>query len=147
MKFFFNDSSSIKTALSVIATLLFICYNLIKRHEINNWGIRILILFIIGLYACVYAATRDGFHLTVQNAIDGSTTRGLFTLTSLQTIISGILGAVIVISCIISLFVNKQGFRQIMFFVISGSISLKILLIEISRIALYLSNSTIWSNK
>lgn len=143
MKSLFNDSNSIKTALFVIVILTYICYNFIKRHEINNWGIRILILFVIGLYACVYAATRDGFHLTVQNAIDGSTAQGLFTLASLQIIISSVLGFIIVAGCLLSLFINKQGFREIIFFVISGSITIKILLIEISRIALYISNFSI----
>lgn len=144
MKLFFGDWDSFKTVLLVFLMLIFIGFNYVKRNEINHWGMRILILFVAGLYTCVYAATRDGFHLTVQNVIDGSTSQGLFSLGSLQSILGSILGIFIVICCIISIFINKQSTRQFLFFLISGGIMSKVILIELSRIIIYLRNASTW---
>ncbi|MFR3684692.1 MAG: hypothetical protein ACLTXM_06585 [Enterococcus sp.] len=97
--------------------------------------------FSIGLSICILSATRDELHLTVQHAIDGSVDPGLFSLGSFQTIVGASLGIVSVISAILCLFLKKQRTRQLIFFIIAGSMLLKILTIELSRIVLVIASA------
>lgn len=136
MNLYFGDNTSIQTTVLLLVFLILLGIIVRKRGEIHHWGWLTLGLFSLGLYICIIGATRDGLHLTVQHAIDGSVDPGLFSLTSMQTIFGAVLGIVIVVSAILCIFLRKQNARKFLFFIISGSMLVKILMIELSRIIL-----------
>lgn len=144
MNLYFGDAISIKTTILLMSFLVFLCIMVKKRAVVRHWGWFILGICFVGLYICILGATRDGLHFTVQQAIDGSVDRGLFPLVSMQTIFGAVLGIVIVISAILCLFLEKQSTRKKLFFIIVGSMLLKIIMIEASRIMLVVTSANLF---
>ena len=134
---YFGSTAAIQTTILVVAFASLSIYAYIKRMKIHHWGWLILAALALGLYICVAAATRDGYHLSVQYAIDGSVAPGLFQIASIQSIINCALAAVIVFCGILSIFLRKEKARKILFFVIATAIIAKVAVIEVSRITLY----------
>ena len=134
MKLYFSNLCSTITTLMIVALLMFIGYSIHTRESINSWGIRILALFFFGLVICCFAATRDGLDKTIQSTIDNSCSPGIFSLISLPTIIGVVCAVIIIIASIVALITKSQNVREILFYIISSSITVKILTIEISRI-------------
>lgn len=142
-KLFWGNYQTLKTTLLVITYLIIFITTIIKKDYIHNWGVLTLISFIFGLYICTAAATRDGFHLSVQNVIDGSTSAGLFTISSTTAILGYILAGIIVICCVLSIFLHKGDMRYKLYIIMSFSVISKILIVEISRIIIYLTSNSI----
>lgn len=134
MKLYFGNTVSTVTTLMVILMYASIGYSVYNRANIQFWGRRTLVLAIYGLVICCFAAARDGFDKTVQNAIDGSCTRGIFSLISAPTVAAYIGAAAIVLSGIATLFSKNQQFREICFYIMSGGVTLKVMAIELARI-------------
>lgn len=116
----------------------FITVSLIQRESVARWGWRILLLAALGLWLCCLVATRDGYHLSVQNAFDGSVAAGLFTIQSVQSIICCICGGIIFLGGISAIFVQNQTYRFGVFTVLSAAFLVKMLTVEVSRIILHL---------
>ena len=85
---------------------------------------------------CCYAAARDGLDKTIQYAIDGSCTPGIFSLISIPNLIGCVGAALILIAGIGTLFSKSQHAREIWFYLMSGGAMLKIVTVEIARILL-----------
>lgn len=134
MKLYFGNTVSTVTTLMVILMYAGIGYSVYNRANIQFWGRRTLVLAIYGLVICCFAAARDGFDKTVQNAIDGSCVRGIFSLISIPTVAAYIGAATIVLSGIATLFSKNQQFREICFYIMSGGVTLKVMAIELARI-------------
>lgn len=134
MKLYFGNTVSTVTTLMVILMYAGIGYSVYNRANIQFWGRRTLVLAIYGLVICCFAAARDGFDKTVQNAIDGSYARGIFSLISVPTVAAYIGAAAIVLSGIATLFSKNQQFREICFYIMSGGVTLKVMAIELARI-------------
>lgn len=134
MKLYFGNTVSTVTTLMVILMYAGIGYSVYNRANIQFWGRRTLVLAIYGLVICCFAAARDGFDKTVQNAIDGSCTRGIFSLISVPIVAAYIGAAAIVLSGIATLFSKNQQFREICFYIMSGGVTLKVMAIELARI-------------
>ena len=83
---------------------------------------------------CCFAAARDGLDKTIQAAIDGSCAPGLFPLVSVQNLIGCIGAAVIIIAAIATPIAKSQHMREIWFYIMSGGVMTKIIVMEISRI-------------
>lgn len=124
------------SSLSIISIWIYIGYTYIKRNTIKTWGRRVLCIALWGLGVCILAATRDGYHYSVQAAIGESIEVGLFTLPSIQSRLCTLAGAVIGFATLSSLFIRKQGYWKVMFFILSSTIIFKTLLIEASRIVM-----------
>ena len=136
MKLYFGNTITITITILIVGI---ICYMIVlwkKREKINYWGRHIFILFAWGLYICIEAATRDNFHLTVQNAIDGITNPGLLPLISFPTIVGMMGAAVVIISGIICLFIRNQSTKRKFCYIVMAAIIIKIVIIEVSRIFL-----------
>lgn len=134
MKLYFGNTVTIVTTIMLIILIALVIYSFIHREKINYWGRRTLLLAVYGLVVCCFAAGRDGLDKTIQAAIDGSCAPGIFNLVSLPTIIGCIGAIIIVFAGIITIFVRKQHVREVLYFVMSGGVFLKILIIEVSRI-------------
>lgn len=133
MKHYFGPGMT-KATLLVAGLITYIVYMVLHRHEIVHWGRHVAILAFFGLYVCVVAATRDNYHLSVQNAIDGSVASGLFTTKSIQSIICCVCGGVIALGSISAIFIRHQGYFRGVFMVVACAILIKILVIELSRV-------------
>lgn len=134
IQLFFGNVSNTWTTITVLMLIIYFVYAFRQRESINTWGRHILIATLFGLYVCYRVSSRDFWHLSVQNIIDGSSEPGLFKFTSVQSLVNLGLGTLITLSSIISIFCRKQNVRKTIFFIIATSALIKICIIELSRI-------------
>ena len=135
MKLYFGNTVTTVTKIMILVLLGFIGESIAKRTNINFWGGRSLFLLVYGLVICCFAAARDGLDKTIQNTIDGSCAPGVFPLISIPNLIGCVGAAIIIIAAIATPIAKSQHMRQIWFYVMSGGITMKILVMEIARIA------------
>lgn len=135
MKLYFGNTVTAVTTIMILILLGFIGGSIENRTNINYWGRRSLFLLVYGLVICCFAAERDGLDKTIQNMIDGSCAPGLFPLISIPNLIGCVGAAIIIIAAIATPIAKSQHMRQIWFYVMSGGITMKILVMEIARIA------------
>lgn len=135
MKLYFGNTVTTVTTIMILVLLGFIGESIAKRTNINYWGCRSLFLLVYGLVICCFAAARDGLDKTIQSTIDGSCAPGVFPLISIPNLIGCIGAAIIIIAAIATPIAKSQHMRQIWFYVMSGGITMKILVMEIARIA------------
>ena len=136
MKLYFGNGVSTATTLMILAMLGFIDYSVFRRASIQYWGRSSAILLVFGLVVCFFAAARDGLDKTIQHAIDGSCTPGLFPLVSVPTIVGCVGALLIIIAAIAAPIAKTQKVREVWFYVMSGGAVLKIVTMEIARILL-----------
>lgn len=134
MKLYFGNTVTTVTTIMLLVLLGFIGTSIWSRSNISYWGRRSMFLLVYGLTICCFAAARDGLDKTIQNMIDGSCTPGLFPLTSIPNLIGCIGAAVIIVAAIATPIAKSQHMREIWFYVMSGGIGMKILVMEIARI-------------
>lgn len=135
MKLYFGNTVTAVTTIMILILLDFIGGSIENRTNINYWGRRSLFLLVYGLVICCFAAERDGLDKTIQNMIDGSCAPGVFPLISIPNLIGCVGAAIIIIAAIATPIAKSQHMRQIWFYVMSGGITMKILVMEIARIA------------
>lgn len=134
MKLYFGNTTTTITTILLATLLGFMGYTIWHRAEIRSWGLRIFFLTVFGLVVCCFVAARDGLDKTVQYMIDGSCVPGIFSLTGLPAIIGYVGAAIIVISAIVAIFVKSQHIREILFYILSCGVTMKIVVMEIARI-------------
>ena len=134
MKLCFGSFSSIISTILIVGIMVYIWNTISKRSEINSWGKKIALLALWGLLICIFASTRDGYVQSVQASMDTKVLPGVFTADSIQSVLCSIGGAVIAFSSLSSIFVKRQGYRKVMFNILSAAIVFKVLVIEISRL-------------
>lgn len=120
----------------ILALLGYIGYSFVNRTNIQYWGRRSLLLLVFGLVICCFAAARDGLDKTIQHAIDGSCTPGIFPLVSIPTIIGCVGALLIIVAAIATPIAKTQRTREVWFFLMSGGAELKIVTMEIARMIL-----------
>jgi len=135
MRLLFGNTITTVTTIMILALLGFIGASIWNRSNITYWGRRSLFLLVYGLVVCCFAAARDGLDKTIQNAVDGSCAPGLFPLISIPNLIGCIGAAVILLAAIATPIAKSQQMRQIWFYMMSGGIMMKIIVMEIARIA------------
>ena len=136
MKLYFGNAVTTATTLMILALLGFIGYSIVNHSSIQFWGRRSLLVLVFGLVVCCFAAARDGLDKTIQHAIDGSCTPGLFPLVSVPTIVGCVGALLIIIAAIAAPIAKTQKMREVWFYVMSGGAMLKIVTMEIARIIL-----------
>ena len=133
MKLYFGDRMTTVTTIMIIVLVGFIGYSVWNRDTISFWGRRNLFLLIYGLVICCFAAARDGLDKTIQAAIDGSCTPGIFPLVSIPTIVGCIGAAMIIVAAVATPIARSQRMREIWFYVMSSGVMLKVVVMEIAR--------------
>ena len=136
MKLYFGNAITTATTLMLFALLGFISWSVLNRTSIQYWGRRSLVLLVFGLVVCCFAAARDGLNKTIQPAIDGSCTPGLFSLISVPTIVGCVGALLIIVAAIATPIAKTQKMREVWFYVMSSGAVLKIVTMEIARIIL-----------
>ena len=131
MKLYFGNTVTTVTTIMILVLLGFIGESIANRTNINYWGRRSLFLLVYGLVICCFAAARDGLDKTIH----GSCAPGVFPLISIPNLIGCVGAAIIIIAAIATPMAKSQHVRQIWFYVMSGGITMKILVMEIARIA------------
>ena len=134
MKLYFGNTVTTVTTIMILVLFGFIGESIANRTNINYWGRRSLFLLAYGLVICCFAAARDGLDKTIQNTIDGSCAPGMFSLISIPNLIGCIGAAIIIIAAIATPIAKSQHMKQIWFYVMSGGVMLKILVMEAARI-------------
>lgn len=134
MKLYFENTVTTVTTIMILVLLGFIGESIATRTNINYWGRRSLFLLVYGLTICCFAAARDGLDKTIQNTIDGSCAPGVFPLISIPNLIGCVGAEIIIIAAIATPIAKSQHMRQIWFYVMSGGVMLKILVMEVARI-------------
>ena len=134
MKLYFGNAVTTATTLMILALLGFIGWSVFNRANIQYWERRSAVLLVFGLVVCCFAAARDGLDKTIQHAIDGSCTPGLFPLVSVPTIVGCVCALLIIIAAIATPIAKTQKMREVWFYVMSGGAVLKIMTMEIARI-------------
>lgn len=134
MKLYFGNTVTTITTILIIGMLGYIGYSAGNRNDIVYWGRRSAFLLLFGLAICCFAATRDSLDKTIQCAIDGSCTPGLFRLVSAPTVVGCIGAALILIAAVATPITKSQRMREVWFYILSGGAVLKVLTIELTRI-------------
>ena len=134
MRLYFGNAVTTATTLMILALLGFIGRSVWGRAVIQYWGRGSVLLLVFGLVVCCFAAARDGLDKTIQHAIDGSCTPGLFPLVSIPTIVGCVGALLIIIAAIATPIAKTQKMRKVWFYVMSGGAVLKIVTMEIARI-------------
>ena len=126
MKLYFGNMVTTVTTLMILSLVGFVGYSISNRGDINFWGRRSLFVLAYGLIICCFAAARDGLDKTIQYTI--------FSLVSVPNIVGCIGAAIIIIAAIATPIAKSQHMREIWFYVMSGGVMLKIVVMEIARI-------------
>ena len=134
MKLYFGNMVTTVTTIMVITLIGFIGYSVWNRNTISFWGRRNLFLLMYGLVICCFAAARDGLDKTIQAAIDGSCTSGIFPLVSIPIIVGCIGAAMIIVAAVATPIAKSQRMREIWFYVMSSGVMLKVVVMELARI-------------
>lgn len=134
MKLYFGNTVTTVTTIMLLLLFGFIGTSIWTRSNINCWGRRSLFLLVYGLTICCFTAARDGLDKTIQNTIDGSCATGLFPLVSIPNLIGCIGAAIIIIAAIATPIAKTQHMREIWFYIMSGGVMMKIVVIEIARL-------------
>ena len=112
----------------------------LSRATIQKWGMIILFFILIHGALWYFANVRDLYSNSIINATDGSVEMGLFSVSSIQSIVFWVASVIIWLLGIISIF--KPQYRQNIFYIIVVISIIQIAFIESSRIWLYNSVPT-----
>ncbi len=133
MKLYLGNMVTTVTTLMIVSLVGFVGYSISNRSNINFWGRRACLFWhMVLLYAALQP--RDGLDKTIQYTIDGSCNPGIFSLVSVPNIIGCVGAAIIIIAAIATPIAKSQHMREIWFYVMSGGVMLKIVVMEIARI-------------
>lgn len=133
MRYYFGNVISTVSTVMILLSIACIVYAVTMRNMIQHWGRRTALLGLWGLVICCFVAMRDGYDKSVQAYFDPTLTAGLFSLGSIQSTLCCIGGAIIAFACFSSIFIKNQKYRKMMFFTLSLTMVVKMLVIEISR--------------
>lgn len=134
MKLYFGNAVSTATTLMTSVLLSFIAVTAATRASVQFWGRRSLIVLILGLVICCFAAARDGLDKTIQHAIDGSCAPGIFPLLSIPTVIGCAGALLIVVAAVATPIAKSQQAREVCFYLMSGGVVLKTATVELARL-------------
>lgn len=134
MKLYFGNAVSTATTLMTLVLLSFIAVTAATRASVQFWGRRTLIVLVLGLVICCFAAARDGLDKTIQHAIDGSCAPGIFPLLSIPTVIGCAGALLIVVAAVATPIAKSQQTREVWFYLMSGGVVLKTATVELARL-------------
>ncbi|HIE4742440.1 hypothetical protein KLL39_05220 [Clostridioides difficile] len=140
VKLYFGNSVAIISTLLLGLNIGYMLWGYLSRTTIQKWGMIILLFILLHGALWYFANVRDLYSNSIIYATDGSVEMGLFSVSSIQSIVFWVASVVIWGLGIISIF--KPEYRQNIFFIIVVMSIAQIAFIEGSRIWLYNSVPT-----
>lgn len=140
LKLYFRNCIAIISTLLLGANIGYMLWGYLSRATIQKWGMIILLFILIHGVLWYFANIRDLYSNSIINATDGSVEMGLFSVSSIQSIVFWVASVIIWLLGIISIF--KPQYRQNIFYIIVVVSIIQIAFIESSRIWLYNSVPT-----
>ncbi|BFK27178.1 hypothetical protein NSB24_28435 [Blautia coccoides] len=140
LKLFFGNSSAIISTFLLIVNLGYMLWGYMKQNNIQKWGWIILALIVLNGVFWYFANVRDEYSNSIVYAVDKSVEGGLFSVSSIQSIIYWIGSITIWISGIVAIF--KPQLRHNIFSIMVTVALIQIIFIEGSRVWLYCTNPT-----
>lgn len=138
LKLYFGNSITIVSTLLLGVNIGYMLWGYFSRIAIQKWGIVILLFILLHGVLWYFANIRDLYSNSILYATDGSAEMGLFSVSSIQSIIFWVASFIIWLLGIVAIF--KPGYRQNIFCIIAIVSMVQIAFIEGSRIWLYNSN-------
>jgi hypothetical protein len=120
LKLYFGSTFSILSTALLAVFVAFFWVTINRQGTISNWGVQVLLMMILGVTMSFSSGMRDGM---------GSPASVIPTNHWAMTVLC-VLGGLAFLIGIVTLFVRKQDFWQIGFFLISFIIIAKVLLTE-----------------
>jgi MFS family permease len=128
LKLYFSKATDIISLILIIGfSVLFGVVNS-RREGIQGWGKLVIVAFFVGLFMSMVSGMRDGM----------STPAAVFPNNNWACILLSILGGLAFVVGVIALIIRKQNFWQISFYMMSGIIIVKTVLVEVYRIVLHI---------
>jgi len=128
LKLYFGSVfSAISTLLATVFVVL-LALVAARRDSITHWGILVLVLFFLGLAMSIMSGMKDGI---------GTAAPLIPSKYWLMTVLC-LLGGLAFLIGGAALFVRNQVFWKVSFYVLSGIITLKTILVEVFRITQYM---------
>lgn len=140
VKLYSGNSDAIITTLLLGVNIGYMIWGYLSRAAIQKWGMIILLFILLHGALWYFANVRDRYCDSIIYATDGSVGMGLFSVSSIQSIVFWIASVIIWVLGIVSIF--EPEYRQNNFFVIVVVSIVQIAFIEGSRIWLYNSVPT-----
>ena len=140
LKLYFGNSVTFISTLLLGVNIGYVLWGYLNRATIQKWGMIILLFILLHGALWYFANVRDLYSNSIIYATDGSVGMGLFSVSSIQSIVFWVASVVIWVFGIISIF--KPEYSQNIFFIIVVVSIAQIAFIEGSRIWLYNSVPT-----
>ncbi|WP_373266491.1 hypothetical protein [Hungatella hathewayi] len=140
LKLYFGNSVTIIGTLLLGVNIGYMLWGYLSRATIQKWGMIILFLILLHGVFWYFANVRDLYSNSIIYATDGSVEMGLFSVSSIQSIVFWVASVIIWVLGMVSIF--KPQYRQNIFYVIAIVSIVQIAFIEGSRIWLYNSVPT-----
>lgn len=140
LKLYFGNSITIIGTLLLGVNIGYMLWGYLSRAAIQKWGMIILLFILLHGALWYFANVRDLYSNSIIYATDGSVEMGLFSVSSIQSIVFWVASVIIWVLGIVSIF--KPQYRQNIFCVIAIVSIVQIAFIEGSRIWLYNSVPT-----
>lgn len=128
LKLYFGSISSIISSLQIIFFGVFFWLVTERRATISKWGILVLIVFFFGLFMSMMGGMKDGM----------GTPASLIPQKHWVMAALCILGGLAFIAGIAAIFIRRQIYWQVSFYLLSAIILLKVVVTEGYRIYTYL---------
>ena len=135
LKLYFGNNAAVISTLLLGANLGYILWGFLNRATIQKWGMIILLFILLHGTLWYFTNVRDLYSNSIIYATDGSVGMGLFSVSSIQSIVFWVASVIIWALGILSIF--KPGYRQNIFFIFVFLSVVQIAFIEGSRIWLY----------
>lgn len=135
LKLYFGNHSAIISTLLLLGNFIYILLGYANSGTIQKWGISILLLIILNGVYWYFANVRDLYSNSIISAIDKSAEGGLFSVSSIQSLIYWLTSIIIWLCGLAAIF--KPQYRRQIFYIITIAAFIQIGFIEASRIALY----------
>lgn len=137
LKLYLGNSITIISTLLLGANIAYMLWGYLGRLTIQKWGMIILLFILLHGALWYFANVRDLYSNSIILATDGSVEMGLFSVSSIQSIVFWAASVIVWLLGIVSIF--KPEYRQHIFYIIAIVSLVQIAFIEGSRIWLYSS--------
>ena len=138
LKLYFGNSITIISTLLLGVNIGYMLWGYFSRATIQKWGMVILFFILLHGVLWYFANVRGLYSNSIVYATDGSVEMGLFSVSSVQSIVFWGASLIIWLLGIVAIF--KPEYRQNIFYIIVIVSIVQIAFIEGSRIWLYNSN-------